>query len=272
MRFSERMGLRQVRTAIQVDSMDDALRAGLWNVFEPNFIAPLNNRWPETVDRTEAILRYLWDDFFKRPSDEAPQARSAAIKFFKPFFLEEDYILVYDLIDFTVQSLGTLMGSALEDGYNRILEREVSGYRFIAGILSPISNDFELQAIEDGVGLTGPFSGAAAHLQSALRMLSDREDPDYRNAIKESISAVESAARVVTGHKKPMLSQLLSILEKSGHIHPAQKDAFTKLYGYTSDEGGIRHAMLEEPDISFADAKYMLVVCAAFVAYLQAAV
>ena len=31
MRFSERMGFKPVRTVIQVDSMDDALRNGLWN-------------------------------------------------------------------------------------------------------------------------------------------------------------------------------------------------------------------------------------------------
>jgi hypothetical protein len=37
------------------------------------------------------------------------------------------------------------------------------------------------------------------------------------------------------------------------------------LYGYTSDESGIRHAILESKDIGFAEAKFMLVTCSAFV-------
>ena len=55
------------------------------------------------------------------------------------------------------------------------------------------------------------------------------------------------------------------------HIHPAMENAFTSLYGYTSDEGGIRHAEgLFESNVTFEEAKYMLVSCCAFVNYLIA--
>jgi hypothetical protein len=43
------------------------------------------------------------------------------------------------------------------------------------------------------------------------------------------------------------------------------REAMTKLYGYTSDEGGIRHAMIEESKIDDAEAKFMIVACSAFV-------
>ena len=46
------------------------------------------------------------------------------------------------------------------------------------------------------------------------------------------------------------------------------KASLSSLYGYTSDADGIRHAMLDEPSLSFTDAKFMLVVCTAFVNYL----
>lgn len=39
---------------------------------------------------------------------------------------------------------------------------------------------------------------------------------------------------------------------------------------YTSDEGGIRHAMLEEPNIGYDEAKYMAVACSAFVNFIAA--
>jgi len=48
--------------------------------------------------------------------------------------------------------------------------------------------------------------------------------------------------------------------------------AFDKLYGYTSDADGIRHALLEEVTLDFDDAKFMLVACSAFVNYIRAKV
>jgi hypothetical protein len=45
---------------------------------------------------------------------------------------------------------------------------------------------------------------------------------------------------------------------------PSLKRAFDKLYGYTSDADGIRHALLEEDSVTFEQAKFMLVVCSAF--------
>lgn len=52
-------------------------------------------------------------------------------------------------------------------------------------------------------------------------------------------------------------------------MHPALKGAFEKLYGYTSSAKGIRHALLDEPNLGFEDAKFMLVSCSAFVNYLK---
>jgi len=48
------------------------------------------------------------------------------------------------------------------------------------------------------------------------------------------------------------------------------KRAFTALYGYTSDSGGIRHSLLEEDiAVTMEDAKFMLVTCSAFINYLK---
>jgi hypothetical protein len=184
--------------------------------------------------------------------------------------MEGDYLAVYDLIQFTVERFDTYKQS-LETAYNKMLEREVSAFRFIDGLLSPITNQYELDAIEAGLAVAGRFGAASTHLRTALDFMSDRQSPDYRNSIKESISAVESAAMVVTGKANATLGVLLKALEDCGHIvHGAQKEAFSNLYGYTSDEGGIRHGMLDEPNLDLPKAKYMLVVCAAFIAYLSA--
>lgn len=46
--------------------------------------------------------------------------------------------------------------------------------------------------------------------------------------------------------------------------------AFSKMYAYTGDAEGIRHALMEETNLGFEDAKFMLVSCSAFVNYLKA--
>ncbi len=265
MRFSERMGHRPVKSALQIDSMDADLRNGLWNAFRPIFVDLLGHNTQQVRDKARQHLAIVWDELLKLPTDEAPEYSDHATRLIKPIFGEGNYLDVYDLIDFTVCRFDL---KGLDARYNEVLEREVSGYRFIDGVLAPISNEYEIAAIEEGLVAASKMPGAAQHLQSALKYLSDRESPDYRNSIKESISAVEAAARAITGKPKATLGDLLPVLQESGHVHPAQREAFAKLYGYTSDEGGIRHAMTNPASVDFADAKYMLSVCAAFIAYL----
>jgi len=95
-------------------------------------------------------------------------------------------------------------------------------------------------------------------------LLSDRNSPDYRNSIKESISAVESLVQKTLG-KDGTLGNLIKKLD----LHPALQSAFSSLYGYTSDEDGIRHAILDSERITFEDAKFFLVICSAFINFVN---
>lgn len=154
---------------------------------------------------------------------------------------------------------------------NRILEREMSAYRFVDGQITPITSEVEIAAIEQATqNVEGRFAPVTQHLRTALTLLSDRQQPDYRNSVKESISAVESACKIITNDSKATLGGTLKTLEHNGQLHTALKEGFSKLYGYTSDAGGIRHALLENDyAVSFEEAKFMLVTCSAFVNYLQ---
>lgn len=66
------------------------------------------------------------------------------------------------------------------------------------------------------------------------------------------------------------LAKALGKLEASAGIHGGMKKAFLALYGYASDEQGIRHALLfsDAPDVDETDALFMIGACAAFVSYL----
>ena len=108
------------------------------------------------------------------------------------------------------------------------------------------------------------------HINKAIILLYDRHQPDYANSIKESITAVESACNIMLATEKCTLGEALKKLELNGiNIHPALKDAFNKLYGYTSDASGIRHAGGMGTNATREEAKFMLVACSAFCNYLK---
>lgn len=186
----------------------------------------------------------------------------------KEQFYDFPWYRVYDFIEFTLARFDFRLAKDFPAVCNQILEEENAAYRIIDGQVTPITSEAEIQSLEDVIASAEAFPGVREHISSALRLLSDRENPDYRNSIKESISAVESVCKVVVGDDGATLGRALNILEEHDQIHGALKAGISSLYGYTSDAEGIRHAMLEEPTVTFSDAKFMLLACSAFVNYV----
>lgn len=142
-------------------------------------------------------------------------------------------------------------------------------YRILNGLVVPIVNEGELKTIAKTMNLE--YESVSKHMHKALELYSDRQKPDYENSVKESISAVEAMCCIITGAEggTATLGNTLKTLKNYGiKIHPAMEGAFIKLYGYTSDSGGIRHGSIEFVNVPGEDAKYMMVSCAAFVNYL----
>ena len=85
------------------------------------------------------------------------------------------------------------------------------------------------------------------------------------------MSAVEVLVKIISGNKSATLGVALNEIERSGKIsiHKALKDGYSKLYGWTSNDEGIRHSIMDEPSLSQEDAVYMLVSCSAFINYLN---
>ena len=177
----------------------------------------------------------------------------------------------YDFIEYIANNYHDEYNSVNQkfmDFCNFILKRELSAYRFVGGKITQITSEEEVSEIEEALEISKPLKSVNTHLRRALDLVADRKSPDYRNSIKESISAVESICNLITKEKNATLGHALKKIEDKVSLHPALKSAFSSLYGYTSDAEGIRHALLDEPNVSFEDAKFMLVLCFAFVNYL----
>ncbi len=266
MRFSERSGFRKVAEIIQIDEMNDSLRTSIWNCFydkifsEQGFI----NSYQQYDARIYFFSKTLWQDYFKKPIDSRPQYGGEIFKEIREYFFSCPWYEVYDFIEFMILKYKFII-SFLND----IFLRELSGYRIINSIVAPISTNEEISTIETAITDNLIPVGARSHLQQALQLLSNKESPDYRNSIKESISAVESICKCITQKDSATLGEALILMEKKHGLHKALKDAFSKLYGYTSDSNGIRHAMLDETIFDQSDAIYFLVSCSAFINYLK---
>jgi hypothetical protein len=270
--FSERHGHKSIRDTLQKSGMDNALRNGIWNWIYNSQISSLKDEYINwlggELSKEQILVARLWVNLFKAPMDELPESGTQIIKLIKDICINGKFYAVYDLVEaiFEQADWDSNARTSATNYINHVLKSEGAAYRVVDGVVSEIIGEHEVAEVEAATNLKSNLSAASEHIHQAVKMLSDRKAPDYRNSIKESISAVEAVCKILTGKRSATLSDALKELEKNGlEIHGAFKEGIIRLYGYTSDEQGIRHSLLDEQNVGFADAKFMLVACSAFV-------
>ena len=257
--------------------MDLDLRNGLWSslklhvwdhvevtqgIYSSYFISATSN--PETF----RLCQRLWLDYFKKPLDELDTDWLKVHEQLREGYFRATWNEVYDFVEFVANNYQRRgFHEEFTASCNVLLQREVSAFRFVDGLLTKNIEPGQIEEIE--LAIAGPNELVRTHLRRALELLSSRDAPDYRNSMKESISAVESLVAASLG-EKGTLGQMLKRLEDEAGLHPALKEALSKLYGYTNDESGIRHALTESGSPGLEEAKFLLVVCSAFINLLGA--
>lgn len=277
MNFSQRIGKTQAIKPIQIDSIDSDLRNGLWNAIKVFILDNLDKSYNGLFtgnSQFDTFCHILWHNFYKLPIDTIPHRQAQSEAFIRENFFKSEWYEVYDFLEFIVHIKSDYLNLnfvAFKSFCNATFERDFAGYRFIDNKISPITNEYEIKEIAESINNTKKFTslkGANIHLTNSLDKISDKKNPDYRNSIKESISAIESVAKIISNNSKDSLSGALDKIKSKMKLHPALERGFKQIYGYTSDSDGIRHALLEEHNCDFEDAKYMLISCSAFVNYL----
>jgi hypothetical protein len=274
--FSKRYGLKPMKV-MQDKAMNADLRNSLYNCIFVHYLQPnKSQKRPGLCAPTlNLLVTSLWANYLKKPVDEAPVYWSDVCEKIKNYITKEPYQEVYDLIEFIANNFdndtsGSLVIDDRNDKFrescNRVLRIEMTPYQFVGGLITNLTSDQEIEQIENA--LRSPLETVKTHISTAHQFLADKKNPNYRNSIKESISAVESICLITTGEKHSF-SRALDQLTKNGiEIPSSLKVAFDKLYGWSSSEDGIRHALLEEPKLDHEDAMFALVACSAFVNYL----
>lgn len=276
MRFSQRFGLTPPTKIVQKIDIDQDLRNSLWSLLTVFYWETYRSPGSPMYGRSDNIrgsnlydlIFSLWLNFFKQPVDTIDRYWGNCLENLRTYFHSAQWFEVYDFIEFVACNGSEEQKVGFIAACNSYLERENSAYRFVDGRITEITSDQEIQEIEQAVENATPYAGVKAHLNAALGHLSSKTNPDFRNSIKESISAVESLAKQLTQDASPTLGHALKSLEKDKGLHPALKSAFSSLYGYSSDAEGIRHALLTKPNLTKADARFMLICCSAFINYM----
>jgi len=258
-----------LRASLQLE-IDKSTRVRLWNVLgRYYFDDKYNNTSRLSVGDDDPFLNHMWHNFFELSLFDLYKMRPQQVySFFIDKLLSYDWIYVYDLIEEILTYLMEVHDCTnLIEHINLVLEKDMCAYRIIEKYVTPIITPTEITEIEEA--LQQPFDTVNHHLKTALELFSDRETPNYPNSVKESISAVEGICRIIVSDKTITLGQALRRLENSGiSIHSALKSGLSSIYGWTSSDGGARHAKMDDSDIGFDEAKFMIVLCSAFVNFL----
>ena len=272
--FSDRNGIKKENTTLQIEELDEKTRNAICNA-----ITDIYNEFTKSMYDVSRFRIPFWKKIFSEAyhivleanerlydSDRYLQTLINTIK-------TADYSDVLSLVEFVVALFNAenrrRINNEVETSskLNSLFEKEYVGYRIVNGIVIPITDNMEIKSIEKAIA--SPYERVNGHLQSALRLMSNRNNPDYSNSIKESISAVEGMCNIIAGHSCTLKDGLKEVRNKGVYIHEALFIAFIKLYGYTNDETGIRHdGNLDGEKATFEEAQFMIVACSAFVNYL----
>lgn len=263
--FSEEYGLQS--SELQINSVSPKLRTRIWNCFyNLDIQKAFGNRLKSSLKFDWTIEKIIGDRIGL--SISSPFLVNDIEKYLKK---DCEWYEVYDFVDIYLDSISDELKSERSNELNKILQEEKSAYRVVNYKVTPLTSESEIDEIQNVI--QSPYETVSKHTKKALAYFSNRTSPDYENSIKESISAVESMCCLITGEtgKNAILNKTIKKLKDKGvHIHGALESAFISLYGYTSDEDGIRHGGKDIAEVTFEDAKFMLVSCSAFVNYLIA--
>ena len=266
--FSQAQGYEPLPQPLNLEELSSEARMGFWNILYRSVASTLHLYSSHTWD---PLLQFVHTDFFGWPLDQWQHTMHIMTSTIRPYILEGPFNKVFDLLTFLMRTKGCppQFISNIGDAFHHFQLAYVldsSHPPTICPASTPEEGEMLLKAFQQiqNAGL----SSARSHLRKAVVSL-DQED--WTGAVRESIHAVESVARQIAPEAQT-LGDALKVLERKGLLqHPALKEGFSKIYGYTNDEQGIRHALLdaETANVSQDEAMFMLGVCASFSSYLS---
>ena len=275
--FSERYGYTKPSDVIIREKITSEIQNAILSCFDRLYKRMIYNT---SISKCyHEMEMYLWTNFLNKRASELKEYQSVATVYIespvnlwynKLNVIELCIKVLYHFAESKKLSQLAVFADIFVGELCREFKRLNFAYRIINKEIVEITSEEEIITIEEA--LSSSKDNIRIHLSKALELYSQKPTGDYRNSIKESISAVEAFCREKTG--EDTLGKALNKLESNGIIMPKLlKIAFDKLYAYTNQpDTGIRHALMDDEGSYVPQAEealFMLVSCSAFINYLN---
>ena len=277
--FSQRQGYEPLPEPMRLEELSLDLRREIWNTIRELllekrvFRGGMSGSSYAFIFDNERFIERVIGKLAKEPENKINTGYNHVMHSFESLLLEDnEFNIILDLIEIMVNDRDITTGFVKR--IENLFERHAAAYRLDTSkepyMVYPQSSKEQGEATQKAIETLreNNMNGAAAHLRKAAEHINAQ---NYADSIADSMHAVESVACIIDPKANETLGPALDSLEREGLLkHGALKGAFKKLYGYTSDEKGIRHALLDQDssDAGLDEAMFMFGACAAFAAYL----
>ena len=245
--FSQEQGLAPIPSQLKLGELSKEFRSVLWGyLFQELERTCINHYGDYYISGIwQQVLRDAHVFLYHKPVDEFDSSLKNLSATYKGLVWNGGFSEVFDLLQFIMRHPSCEKEFLPE--LRGMLEYCKVAYCVLdrGPTIVPIGSDEEVKALVDAFTATKhpAFAGAGTHLRGAVEALNSGR---YGDSVRESVHAIESAARVLNEDAKSTLAPAVQQLEARLGMHPAFKKALVSLYGYTSDEAGIRHSLLED--------------------------
>jgi len=272
--FSQRNGLQSIPPQLELNEVSDEFRRLLQYYIDLDMQQATVGGYPDYcfVDHWKRISKDFHVRFLKQPYgtyiNSYPEFRTTV----ETIVCAREYNLIFDLIEFLVGHKDC--NNELAHKLNGLFEETRSAYRLYGVTIIPVGTEEQANALQLAID-DADKNGSGSIRNQLIEAGQELRNGNWAASVRHSIHAVEATAVLLTpdAPKADTLGAALNVLKNQGRLrHEGLKKAFSALYGYTSDEEGIRHATVfnSEADVDEADALFMHGACASFISYLLA--
>lgn len=269
--FSQRTGLEPLPPQLALGEVSVELRRLLSycisREIDNNTVSSYSE--PYLEQRWERLANDLHVKFLKRDPETFQNEPYAIRRSLNKYAKELKLGKLFDLIEFLLQHPGC--SKQLKDDLSEAFHSARTAYRIIDNtIIVAVGSEEQAISFDRALAESAQENATAVRKQLIAAGVALKKG-EWALSVRESIHAVEAMAVKLAPETKT-LGGALTVLEARGHLHGSLKKAFGALYGYSSDEEGIRHPLVfqDTAQVDEVDALFMLGACAAFVSFLIA--
>jgi len=177
---------------------------------------------------------------------------------------DQKWFKFYDMCERIAQNIPS---TPFEEEFNKLLREEHIGYQMQESKLLKVgSKEFDQAVSEARVEFKDPrFTVALQQFEKALAFRNSMP-PDYPNAVKEAVNALEGTLQIIVNMSGTALPALLSNLQPP--LPSSLKKLYDGIYAYGSASEGARHAGVGGPIPTGEEAELIIHTVAAATRYV----